>query len=86
MYKKLKRTLTSETLACQEVLRARRQQRTWDPPCRSKLAFWLRLYCIVYIPGAIIESVVLYNNKLKSILNSVDLTISDFEKLLGYKG
>jgi len=41
-YKKLKRTLTSEAVACQEALRARRQQTTWNPPRRSKLAFWLR--------------------------------------------
>lgn len=41
-YKKLKQTLTTEAVACQEALRARRQQQTWDPPRRSRLAFWLR--------------------------------------------
>ncbi|CAG8767782.1 16762_t:CDS:1, partial [Dentiscutata heterogama] len=39
VYVKLKRTLISETVACQEALRARRQQKTWDPPRGSKLAF-----------------------------------------------
>ncbi|CAG8480630.1 7727_t:CDS:2 [Cetraspora pellucida] len=42
VYVKLKRTLISETVACQEALRARRQQKTWDPPRESKLAFWLQ--------------------------------------------
>ncbi|CAG8619011.1 15427_t:CDS:2, partial [Dentiscutata erythropus] len=42
VYVKLKRTLISETVACQEALRARRQQKTWDPPRGSKLAFWLQ--------------------------------------------
>ena len=40
-YKRLKQTLITETKACQEALMSRRQQRTWDPPRNSKLAFRL---------------------------------------------
>ncbi|CAG8444437.1 16215_t:CDS:2, partial [Cetraspora pellucida] len=42
VYKKLKRTLVTETIACREALRAKRQQKTWDPPRGSRLAFWLQ--------------------------------------------
>ncbi|CAG8691224.1 2727_t:CDS:1, partial [Dentiscutata heterogama] len=41
-YQKLKQSLIAETIACQEALRAKHQQKTWHPPHRSKLAFWLQ--------------------------------------------
>ncbi|CAG8512487.1 10493_t:CDS:10 [Paraglomus occultum] len=44
-YNIYKKTLTSEAAACQEALRARRQQRTWNPLCRSKLVF-----CYLAVP------------------------------------
>jgi hypothetical protein len=40
-YKRLRQTLITETKACQEALMSRRQQRTWNPPRNSKLAFHL---------------------------------------------
>ena len=40
-YKRLKQTLITETKACQEALMAKTQQRTWNPPRNSKLAFRL---------------------------------------------
>src|SRR6185369_3211637 len=41
-YKRLKKTLITETKACREALLSKRQQRTWDPPHNSKLAFRLK--------------------------------------------
>jgi hypothetical protein len=41
VYKRLKQTLIIETKACQEALASRMQQRTWNPPRNSKLAFTL---------------------------------------------
>ncbi|CAG8673821.1 7575_t:CDS:2 [Cetraspora pellucida] len=38
-YKKIRQTLVTEVIACQEALTARRQQKTWNPPRGSKLAF-----------------------------------------------
>jgi len=40
-YKKLRRTLITETKACQEAMMSRSQQKTWNPPHNSKLAFTL---------------------------------------------
>ncbi|CAG8680188.1 28647_t:CDS:1, partial [Dentiscutata erythropus] len=40
-YKRLRQTLIKETKACQEALTAQTQQKTWNPPCNSKLAFLL---------------------------------------------
>ena len=40
-YAKLTQTLVKETKACQEALMARSQQRTWNPPRNSRLAFRL---------------------------------------------
>jgi hypothetical protein len=41
-YIRLRQNLIDETLACSEVLNARRQQSTWQPSRNRKLAFWLR--------------------------------------------
>ena len=40
-YKKLTHILVTETKACQGTLMARSQQRTWNPPRNSRLAFQL---------------------------------------------
>jgi len=40
-YKRLRQVLMNETQACEEALRARTQQRTWNPPRNSRLAFYL---------------------------------------------
>ncbi|CAG8457549.1 7642_t:CDS:1 [Cetraspora pellucida] len=40
-YRRLRQALVVETKACQEALAARTQQRTWNPPRNSKLAFRL---------------------------------------------
>jgi len=41
-YRKLRQTLVDETMACNEVLNARTQQSSWQPPRNHRLAFWLR--------------------------------------------
>jgi len=40
-YKRLRQVLMNKTQACEEALRARTQQRTWNPPHNSRLAFYL---------------------------------------------
>jgi len=41
-YMRLRQNLVDDTIACNEALNARTQQRTWQPPRNRKLAFWLR--------------------------------------------